>query len=108
MVLCTLWDMAPESTMGAFGKSKAVLLSVTHPTLGEPADAQFIGSLFDLTPAEARVAGLVAAGLELCEVAQQQSVSIHTVRAQLRSVMDKTGTHRQAEVVHLVLRATSS
>ena len=59
-------------------------------------------SLFDLTPAEARVAGLIGNGLTVNEVAQQLDVQTSTVRTQLKSIFAKTGVARQADLSNLV------
>ena len=107
VALCTLWDMSAESAMGAFGRNRCVLLSITHPRLGEVPDPQFIGALFELTPAEARLASLLAAGHDLKQIAKMQNLSLHTVRTQLHSVMEKTGTRRQADLVQLTVRAAA-
>ena len=59
---------------------------------------------FGLTHAEARLAAQLAQGRSLRTIAAERRVSITTARAQLRSVLGKTHTHRQAELVALVNR----
>jgi DNA-binding CsgD family transcriptional regulator len=59
-------------------------------------------SLFDLTPAEARVAGLIGSGHTVNEVAKQLEVQTATVRTQLKSIFAKTGVGRQADLSSLV------
>lgn len=66
-------------------------------------DCAHIQSRFGLTPAEARLAGALASGARLAEIARTHGVSIHTVRAQLKALMQKTGTHRQAALIRLLL-----
>jgi DNA-binding CsgD family transcriptional regulator len=61
---------------------------------------------FGLTLAEARLAAQLATGRSLREIAGQQKVTIETIRAQLKSVLAKTHTHRQAELVALANRLT--
>jgi len=34
-------------------------------------------------------------------------ITIHTARAQLKALLSKTGTHRQAELVRALLRSTA-
>lgn len=63
---------------------------------------ELMRSLFDLTAAEARVAGGVGAGETLEEIAAGGDVAITTVRSQLRRVLEKTGCGRQAELVALL------
>ena len=56
------------------------------------------------TPAEARVAQRLATGASVSEIAREFGVSPHTVRAQLRSMFDKTGARSQPALVSFVLR----
>lgn len=49
------------------------------------------------------MAGLLATGEDLRRIADQLSVSINTVRAQTKSILAKTGTSRQADLVRLLL-----
>jgi DNA-binding CsgD family transcriptional regulator len=58
--------------------------------------------LFNLTEAESVVARSVQRGHGLHPVADELSVSLATVRAHLQHVFEKTGTHRQAELVRLL------
>ncbi|MDY0881461.1 helix-turn-helix transcriptional regulator [Dongia soli] len=68
-------------------------------------DDQALCRLFRLTAAEARVAGLIANGTHLDDIAEQLDVSLNTVRTHLRHIFEKTGVERQADLVHLLLRA---
>ncbi|MCW5760681.1 MAG: helix-turn-helix transcriptional regulator, partial [Phenylobacterium sp.] len=70
--------------------------------LAAPADA--LRELFDLTPAEVRLAAAVFEGLTLAEAAGRFGVSANTVRFQLARIFDKTGVSRQAELVKLMMR----
>ena len=58
--------------------------------------------LFDLTPAEARVASLLAEGCTVDDIGRQLKIATNTVRRHLKSVFGKTGVHRQAELVSLL------
>jgi DNA-binding CsgD family transcriptional regulator len=60
--------------------------------------------IFNLTAAEARLASRLAAGESLREIAADANISIGTARAQLKAVLSKTRTHRQGELVALLLR----
>lgn len=57
---------------------------------------------FALTPAEARLAIRICSGEALESVADQLCISKDTVRNQLKSVFQKTGVHRQSELVALL------
>jgi DNA-binding CsgD family transcriptional regulator len=91
---------------GQAGPSAAVFIS--DPDQRESASQQTLGELFSLTPAEARVAILLARGLSLAEVSKAQNTSPHTVRAQLKSIFAKTGVSRQAELVRMILGSVAS
>ena len=101
-VWCSAWDMRPELVLGLFGPVAAVLLILTPQQSSQPADSLWLGSMFDLTPTEARVASALMTGVDLESIAAQHQVSLGTVRTQLRSIYEKTGTHRQAQLVALL------
>jgi len=63
---------------------------------------EILQALFDLSPAEARVAAMIAEGRSVKDIAQSLSVQPNTVRAQLKAVFSKTGTGRQGELVSLL------
>lgn len=66
--------------------------------------APILAQLFNLTPAENRLAELLAQGLRPDECADALFVSINTVRSQLRTIFQKTGTTRQSELIGLIHR----
>jgi DNA-binding CsgD family transcriptional regulator len=59
--------------------------------------------LYGLTPAEATVACEVLKSEGLQSIADRMSITISTVRIHLQRVFDKTQTHRQAELVRLLI-----
>jgi DNA-binding CsgD family transcriptional regulator len=61
-----------------------------------------VQSLFDLTPAEARVARSLAAGETVEAIASTRGVSQNTIRAQIRRVLGKTGCPRQVDIITLL------
>jgi DNA-binding CsgD family transcriptional regulator len=65
--------------------------------------AALLRRLYHLTRAEAAVALHLMHGADLREISEQLSISLATVRTHLQRVFDKTDTHRQAELVRLLL-----
>jgi DNA-binding CsgD family transcriptional regulator len=59
---------------------------------------------FGLTRAEGRVVRRLVSGRSLNEIARELKVGDETVRTHAKRAMQKTDTHRQAELVALVLR----
>lgn len=92
-----------RSAQDIFGQSYALLM-ITPVASDRAPSIGIMQSLFDLTPSEARVAGGLAAGRTLEEIAAVGDVAMTTVRSQLRRVLEKTGCTRQAEVVALLSR----
>ena len=68
-------------------------------------DIAQLAAAFGLTPAEARVAHHLCQGLSAMDIARECRVAISTVRSQLQSLFGKTGTHRQPDLVRLLLIA---
>jgi DNA-binding CsgD family transcriptional regulator/PAS domain-containing protein len=64
-------------------------------------------SAFGLSAAEARLLSLLATGATLRQAAEIVGVSYSTVMSQIKSCFQKTGTHRQAELVALAVRLGS-
>lgn len=83
--------------------AQAVAVLVATPVVPkEVATADVVQGLFDLTPAEAKLAALVAAGHAPREASLKLGVTEETARTTLKRVLAKTGLHRQADLVGLL------
>lgn len=60
---------------------------------------ELLGKLYDLSPAELRVAAALLNGKSPEAYAQEAGVTLNTVRTQLKNLFRKTGTSRQSELV---------
>src|SRR5262245_33250726 len=69
--------------------------------------ADLLKNRFGLTPSQARLVIHLTAGHSLRSSAKALGVKYETVRSYLKSVFQKTGTHRQAELVLRVFHAIS-
>ncbi len=58
---------------------------------------------FGLTPAEVDIVRGITLGLPVKDIAEARGRSAETVRTQLRSILSKTETHSQSELVRVVL-----
>jgi DNA-binding CsgD family transcriptional regulator len=63
---------------------------------------EMLQALFDLTPAEARITSLLIDGNSVDDISRANSVSLNTVRTQLKSVFQKTGVDRQVDLVSML------
>ncbi len=80
----------------------AAVVLVTDPD--RPLEAtDVLERLYGLTPAEARMACLVASGRTLQDAADALGISQNTARWTIKNVFAKTGTTRQAALVRLIL-----
>jgi DNA-binding CsgD family transcriptional regulator len=90
-----------RSARDLFSQSVGVLILMPAKTPQAPS-VELVQSLFDLTAAEARVARSLTMGQTVDEIASENGVSSHTVRTQVRGVLEKTGSRRQADVIALL------
>lgn len=95
--------LAPQRVMGTFGLRPVVMLLFYHPESAPTIDSGLLYAVFGLTPAECRIATLLAEGLSLKQIAEMQGTRHDTVRKQLRSIYQKTSTNRQPELIRLLL-----
>jgi DNA-binding CsgD family transcriptional regulator len=63
-----------------------------------------LGKVFELTPAQANLAGKLATGSSMETAAAELGVTVETARSHLKSIFNRTGTHRQGELVALLNR----
>lgn len=61
--------------------------------------------VYGLSPAQRRVAALVADGLTLNEIAGQMEITSNTARTHLQRIFEKTGVRNQAALVRILLSA---
>ncbi|NDV01703.1 LuxR C-terminal-related transcriptional regulator [Pseudoroseicyclus tamaricis] len=79
------------------------LLAVTSELAWPPAFGEVVRATFDLTVAETEVMRALSEGSSLADIASARGRSVATVRAQLKSVMSKTETSSQADLIRLTL-----
>jgi DNA-binding CsgD family transcriptional regulator len=79
-----------------------VLLTLSPIEKRPSPDPALLVRAFGLTPAEARLAAMIAGGRSPEQAADALGVTESTARNQLKSVFAKTGAHRQGELVALL------
>lgn len=78
------------------------LIVITDVEIGKVPDAQLVRGLFDLTPAESKIAQEIARGLGIPEISNIYSTSNNTIKSQVKSIFDKTGVKKQSELSALL------
>jgi len=81
----------------------AALVLIVDAERAAPLPSADLQKLYDLAPTEAEVAVRVVRGHGLRYVADELRVTLSTARVHLQRVFEKTGTHRQAELVRMLI-----
>jgi DNA-binding CsgD family transcriptional regulator len=81
-----------------------MLLEGTRTVESTPSD---LHQLFRFTPQETRLANLLIAGKTIPEACEELGIHVSTGCTHLRKIFKKTGTHRQSELISLLLRTIS-
>jgi len=91
----------------AEGNSQVAAIFIRDLEVRQSVPPGVLAKLFGLTPAEARVVVELVKGKRPQEVADDLSVSLNTVRNQLKQIFSKTDTGRQSELISLVLSSAA-
>jgi len=96
--------VAPVSQADEFWlrPAPAWILSIRDPE-SLRIDVAALAHAFNLTPAEARVAKLLAEGLTPARIAEAVGSSTHTVRTHVRALYDKTATNSHAAFMRIAV-----
>jgi DNA-binding CsgD family transcriptional regulator len=95
----------PRDKWSESGHRPCLAIFLRDPERSTQGSSDVIRRLFDLTPAEATLALLLANGLGLEEAGEQLDIRRNTVRAHLRAIFSKMGVTRQTELVRMVLNS---
>jgi DNA-binding CsgD family transcriptional regulator len=93
----------PEAARSPFLGAR-VLLTLSSLAPKPPLSTNLLAGAFGLSPAEAKLAAIVASGIDLQTAAQELGVARDTARNQLKAIFAKTGAHRQSELVELLAK----
>lgn len=92
---------------GTFGENRpAVLVFIRDPEA--PLEVTRLRDLFGLTRTEASVAAALGRGQSMDDIATEMGIGIGTARTHLKRILTKTGMHRQAQLVALLVRSMTT
>lgn len=95
------------SSLGLPGSNtRHVVVLIVDPDKQANISTDVLASLFGCTSAEARLAAALVAGKRLDEIGEEFGVKQTTITYHLQNLFQKTHTHRQADLVALLIRAT--
>jgi DNA-binding CsgD family transcriptional regulator len=85
------------------GALPSAILFVHDPDRTPPSRGEVLRSLYGLTPSEVQLADLLMAGETVASAAEKRRTTEESGRTQLKSILRKTGTNRQSELIRLML-----
>lgn len=85
---------------------KGAIIFIVDPENVRAFNLANVQRVFELTPVEAAVCGLMVQGLSDAEIAKRRSVSSETIKTQAKAIYRKTGTNRRTALIRLVLSIT--
>ncbi|MBZ9701822.1 MULTISPECIES: helix-turn-helix transcriptional regulator [unclassified Mesorhizobium] len=91
-----------EGTARAAFRPACAAVFISTTTSASPLPEAVLTTLFDLTPAEARVLLRIGSGLSASKSALALGIGENTLKTHLNRIFAKTGTRRQADLVKLV------
>jgi len=86
-----------------FDQRATAAIFVADPDAQAERSPERLRQLYGLTPTEAEVASRLARGMDAAEIGDDLDITIHTVRGHLKQLFTKTDTHRQADLVRVLL-----
>lgn len=78
------------------------MLAVHDPNSAPKLNTHFVSAALRITAGESLIGVLLASGLTVEQVARELQISVATVRSHVKSLLQKTGTNRQVELVRLI------
>lgn len=93
--------IAPLNQQGVQQKASVAVFVSQRKSLPLSLPKDF-SELYSLTNKEIEITQQLVRGLSVKEISEESTISTHTIRSQVKSVLKKTQTSRQAELVSLV------
>lgn len=88
-------------------RTQLVTLLVFDGSILPALDPRVLRTLYGLTPAEARIAAMLAAGQTAADLSRQMRISLNTTRTHIRRVLSKVGCSRQPDLVRHLLSSAA-
>lgn len=86
-----------------FDRKAAAAIFVAEPDAQLDRPPERLRQLYGFTPVEAEVAARIIKGMGVAEICGDLGITIHTVRGHLKQLFAKTGTHRQPDLIRVLL-----
>jgi DNA-binding CsgD family transcriptional regulator len=101
-LFCRVLPAADSNTVEVAAlKPRKLAVLIFKDTVLSTSQVSAVARVYQLTPAETRVAELLVSGVRPHDIAVALGVSANTVKTHLKRVFEKTRTHRQSELLAL-------
>ncbi|WP_240933116.1 helix-turn-helix transcriptional regulator [Diaphorobacter sp. HDW4B] len=101
-LVVTVLPLKSSHLLASSWQKPLALVILTIPGAVSALDHRLVSDMLGLSPTEARLLLLLAAGKSVKDFALVEGCSWHTGRAHMKNLMRKTGCHRQVELVQLL------
>ena len=106
--VCSL-HIVPSATTAIQTDTMLAAVFIASNDIRQPITTETLSNAFGLTQAEGRLVQTMLNGSNsLTEAAEELGVSKHTVRSQIKNILEKTGTHSQTELIKKVLTSPTA
>ena len=96
------------STASPLSRAPRVAMFITDPEATQVTNLERLKALFNLTPAESRMASQLLQGKSVIEAADALGITRQTARVHLKRIFGKTYTNRQSELMRLLLNSPAT
>jgi len=96
------------STASPLSRAPRVAMFITDPEATQVTNLERLKALFNLTPAESRMASQLLQGKSVIEAADALGITRQTARVHLKRIFGKTYTGRQSELMRLLLNSPAT
>ena len=97
-----------EKTDSCFGSETLALMFVTDPEKKFEPKEKVLSEVYGLTPAEARLVCILTGGKSIKEACGILEITENTARTHLKRIFSKTDTHRQSDLLRLILNGPAN
>jgi DNA-binding CsgD family transcriptional regulator len=98
------WDMKRADGWMRLGNEALVMVRIRRTNDHNPFALDIVQALYNLSSAEVKVLGHLAAGRSASEISLALGISINTARKHIAVLLDKTGAKRQTDLLRIALQ----
>jgi DNA-binding CsgD family transcriptional regulator len=97
-----------QKTFGGYSPEKLALLFVFDPEQRFGTVEELLRRMYGLTPAEAKLAGMLAKGMSQKEAAEVLNVKPSTIHTHMKHIFSKTDCKRQGELITVIFNGLAA